>query len=182
MTPADIIDVLKQQFGDKIKSDEARRPRSVRGRRPGRPARRLPLPARRPAARASPSSTASAASITSNPTRRRSPKAGFEPHLEVVYHFSSFAHERSTASCLKLILPRWKDDKPGELPEVPSVDVAVADGRLARARGLRPVRRLVHRPPRPDAHPAVRRLGRPSAAQGLRVSAGIPRHPRPLSR
>src|SRR5262245_38367499 len=46
-------------------------------------------------------------------------KAGFEPHLEVVYHLSSFAHKHRFV--LKLILPRWKDGVAGQLPEVPSV-------------------------------------------------------------
>jgi len=46
-------------------------------------------------------------------------KAGFEPHLEVVYHLQSVTlNHRFT---LKLVLPRWKDDKPGQLPEVPSL-------------------------------------------------------------
>jgi NADH-quinone oxidoreductase subunit C len=53
------------------------------------------------------------------PDRKKAPKAGFEPHLEVVYHFSSISLKHRFT--LKLILPRWKDDKPGELPEVPSV-------------------------------------------------------------
>jgi NADH-quinone oxidoreductase subunit C len=46
-------------------------------------------------------------------------KAGFEPHLEVVYHLSSFAHKHRFV--LKLILPRWKDGVAGQIPEVPSV-------------------------------------------------------------
>jgi NADH-quinone oxidoreductase subunit C len=46
-------------------------------------------------------------------------KAGFEPHLEVVYHLSSFRHRHRLV--VKVILPRWKNDQPGELPEVPSV-------------------------------------------------------------
>jgi NADH-quinone oxidoreductase subunit C len=46
-------------------------------------------------------------------------KAGFEPHLEVVYHVSSFTHRHRFV--FKVMLPRWKNDKPGELPEVPSV-------------------------------------------------------------
>ncbi|HTU17427.1 MAG TPA: NADH-quinone oxidoreductase subunit C [Gemmataceae bacterium] len=50
---------------------------------------------------------------------KKAPKAGFEPHMEVVYHLSSFRHRHRFV--LKIILPRWKDDKPGELPEVPSV-------------------------------------------------------------
>jgi NADH-quinone oxidoreductase subunit C len=46
-------------------------------------------------------------------------KAGFEPHLEVVYHLTSFANKNRFV--LKLMLPRWKDGVAGELPEVPSV-------------------------------------------------------------
>ena len=53
------------------------------------------------------------------PDPKKAPKAGFDPHLEVVYHFSSFTHRHRFV--LKIILPRWKDNKPGELPEVPSV-------------------------------------------------------------
>ena len=53
------------------------------------------------------------------PDAKKAPKAGFEPHLEVVYHFSSFTHRHRLV--VKILLPRWKDNKPGELPEVPSV-------------------------------------------------------------
>jgi NADH-quinone oxidoreductase subunit C len=53
------------------------------------------------------------------PDQKKAPKAGFEPHLEVVYHFSSFTHRHRFV--VKVILPRWRDNKPGELPEVPSV-------------------------------------------------------------
>ncbi len=53
------------------------------------------------------------------PDAKKAPKAGFEPHTEVVYHFSSFTHRHRFV--VKIILPRWKDNKPGELPEVPSV-------------------------------------------------------------
>ncbi len=47
-------------------------------------------------------------------------KAGFEPHLEVVYHFSSFT-DPGRRFCLKVMLPRWKSDTVGELPELPTV-------------------------------------------------------------
>jgi NADH-quinone oxidoreductase subunit C len=50
---------------------------------------------------------------------KKAPKAGFEPHLEIVYHLSSFTQRHRFV--LKLLLPRWKDNKPGALPEVPSV-------------------------------------------------------------
>jgi NADH-quinone oxidoreductase subunit C len=50
---------------------------------------------------------------------KKAPKAGFEPHTEVVYHLSSFTHRHRLV--VKVILPRWKDNKADELPEVPSV-------------------------------------------------------------
>lgn len=53
------------------------------------------------------------------PDPKKVAKAGFEPHTEVVYHLQSFQHRHRFV--LKLVLPRWKNDKPGELPEVPSV-------------------------------------------------------------
>jgi NADH-quinone oxidoreductase subunit C len=54
------------------------------------------------------------------PDAKKAAKAGFEPHLEVLYHLSSFSFPGRRFT-VKLNLPRWKDDKPGELPEVPSV-------------------------------------------------------------
>src|SRR5947209_9992732 len=53
------------------------------------------------------------------PDPKKAPKAGFEPHLEVVYHLQSFTHRHRFV--LKVMVPRWKDDQPGNLPEVPSV-------------------------------------------------------------
>lgn len=46
-------------------------------------------------------------------------KAGWAPHLEVVYHLSSITHK--TTLVVKVMLPRWKDDVAGQLPELPSV-------------------------------------------------------------
>jgi len=46
-------------------------------------------------------------------------KCGFEPHLEVVYHLSSFTHQHRLV--VKILLPRWKDNIPNTLPEVPTV-------------------------------------------------------------
>jgi len=53
------------------------------------------------------------------PDPAKAAKAGFEPHLEVVYHLTSFVKRHRFV--LKLVLPRWKDGKAGALPEVPSV-------------------------------------------------------------
>jgi NADH-quinone oxidoreductase subunit C len=53
------------------------------------------------------------------PDPKKAPKAGFEPHMEVVYHLSSFRLRHRFV--LKVSLPRWKGNQPGSLPEVPSV-------------------------------------------------------------
>ena len=53
------------------------------------------------------------------PDPKKAAKNDWQPHLEVVYHLSSLKNK--TSLVLKVILPRWKGDKPGELPEVPSV-------------------------------------------------------------
>ncbi|MCS7015907.1 MAG: NADH-quinone oxidoreductase subunit C [Gemmatales bacterium] len=53
------------------------------------------------------------------PDPAKAPKAGFEPHLEVVYHLSSFVKRHRFV--VKVLLPRWKDNVPGQLPEVPTV-------------------------------------------------------------
>src|SRR5262249_10769410 len=50
---------------------------------------------------------------------KKAAKAGYEPHCEVVYHFQSLVHKHRFT--VKVILPRWKDGKVGELPEVPSL-------------------------------------------------------------
>ena len=47
-------------------------------------------------------------------------KAGFEPHLEILYHLSSFRFPGHRFT-LKVSLPRWKNDAAGELPELPTV-------------------------------------------------------------
>ncbi len=53
------------------------------------------------------------------PDPKKVKKAGFDPHLEVVYHLYSFKNKHKIV--LKIILPRWKNDQPGEIPDVPSV-------------------------------------------------------------
>jgi len=50
---------------------------------------------------------------------KKAAKADFQPHVEVVYHLWSIPHKRSLV--LKVLLPRWKDDIEGNLPEVASV-------------------------------------------------------------
>ena len=50
---------------------------------------------------------------------KKAAKADWEPHLEVVYHLFSMKHKHSLV--LKVMLPRWKDDQPGDIPELASV-------------------------------------------------------------
>jgi NADH-quinone oxidoreductase subunit C len=53
------------------------------------------------------------------PDPKKAAKTEWDPHMEVIYHLSSLEHKHLLV--LKLILPRWKDDIEGQLPEVPSV-------------------------------------------------------------
>lgn len=128
MTAADIVTILEQQFGDRIRAKK--------------------LDAIDPYVVVTPGDLIEVCRFLRDDPRlrfdvlncitgvdyleldpKKAPKAGFEPHLELVYHFSSFSNrpkgldgkERVLRFVVKLILPRWKDDKPGELPEVPSV-------------------------------------------------------------
>jgi NADH-quinone oxidoreductase subunit C len=118
MTSAEIISVLEQQFGDKIKSKnlEAIDPFMV-----VEPAHLLEVCR---FLKTDPRLQFDILNCISGVDYleldpKKAPKAGFDPHLEVVYHFSSFRHKHRFV--LKILLPRWKDNKPGELPEVPSV-------------------------------------------------------------
>ncbi|MCC9607647.1 NADH-quinone oxidoreductase subunit C [Blastopirellula sp. JC732] len=54
-----------------------------------------------------------------DPNAKPGGKSAWEPHLEVVYHLSSIQYK--TTFVVKVMLPRWKDDVQGMLPEVPSV-------------------------------------------------------------
>ena len=50
---------------------------------------------------------------------KKAEKTPWKPHTEVVYHLWSVTHRKSLV--VKVMLPRWKDDVPGQLPEVPTV-------------------------------------------------------------
>jgi NADH-quinone oxidoreductase subunit C len=53
------------------------------------------------------------------PDPKKAAKVSWQPRLEVVYHLWSTAARASLV--LKCGLPRWRDDQPGSLPEIPSV-------------------------------------------------------------
>jgi NADH-quinone oxidoreductase subunit C len=51
--------------------------------------------------------------------KEKNPPPPMQPHLEVLYHLSSLVHKHRLVLIVKL--PRWQDDTPGRLPELPSV-------------------------------------------------------------
>jgi len=61
------------------------------------------------------------------PDAKKATRFGHDPHIEVVYHLSSFEWKHRVT--IKVKVPRWKNDVEGELPEVPSVSSvwAIAD-------------------------------------------------------
>lgn len=50
---------------------------------------------------------------------KKAAKSEWEPHLEVVYHLFSMRHKHSLV--LKVTLPRWRNDAPGESPQLDTV-------------------------------------------------------------
>ncbi len=53
------------------------------------------------------------------PEGAKAKRVSFEPHIEVVYHISSTVKKHTLV--VKVMLPRWKDDIEGQLPELDSV-------------------------------------------------------------
>lgn len=53
------------------------------------------------------------------PDAKKAAKVTWQPHLEMVYHLWSVPHKRSLV--LKVMLPRWRDDVPGQIPDIASV-------------------------------------------------------------
>ncbi len=84
------------------------------------------------------------------PDPKKAAKADFEPHLEIVYHLWSIPNKASLV--IKAMLPRWKDDVPGELPEIPSVSGvwSTADWHERETYDLSGIRFL--------GHPSLRRI------------------------
>ncbi len=118
MTSADIISALEKQFGDKIKGKKAD------AIDPWVVVEPADLPALCRFLKTDPALRFDLLNCISGVDYleidpKKVAKAGFEPHLEVVYHLSSFTHKHRFV--VKVLLPRWKDGKAGELPEVPSL-------------------------------------------------------------
>jgi NADH-quinone oxidoreductase subunit C len=118
MTPAEIVAVLEQQFGDKIKSKNLTAIDPFVVVEAGDLLQVCPFLRNDERLRFDLLHCVSGVDYL-EPDPKKAPKAGFEPHLEVVYHLQSFTHKHRLV--LKVLLPRWKDNQPGVLPEVPSV-------------------------------------------------------------
>lgn len=78
------------------------------------------------------------------PDAKLAGKFPYEPHLAVVYQLFSFTHRH--AITIKVKLPRWKDDKPGQLPEAPTVSHiwAIADWHEREAYDLMGIQFIGH--------------------------------------
>lgn len=53
------------------------------------------------------------------PDEKKQKNFGHEPHIEVVYHLTSYTHRHRIT--VKVRLPRWNEGRTGELPQVPTV-------------------------------------------------------------
>lgn len=118
MTPTDIAGLLQQQFGDKIKSAKLDAIDPFVVVEPGDLLAVCRFLRDDPRTKFELLVNVSGVDYL-EPDPKKAPKAGFDPHMEVVYHFQSFTHKHRFT--LKVLLPRWKGDKAGELPEVPTV-------------------------------------------------------------
>lgn len=84
------------------------------------------------------------------PDEKKAKKFDHLPHVEVVYHLYSYTLKHYAV--IKSILPRWKNDNEGELPEIPSVSSvwAIADWHEREAYDLMGIRFT--------GHPNLRRI------------------------
>lgn len=53
------------------------------------------------------------------PDEKKQKNFGHEPHVEVVYHLTSYTLRHRIT--IKVKVPRWQDGKVGEIPQVPTV-------------------------------------------------------------
>ncbi len=110
------------------------------------------------------------------PDEKKAAKVQWQPYLELIYHLSST--KRRHRLVLKVKLPRWKDDRPGELPEVPSVSGvwSTADWHEREVFDLMGVRFLGHPDPRRilcpedwEGHPLRKDYQMPTEYHGIQT-------------
>lgn len=119
MTPADTLTLLQSRFGPAIVSAKADAPDPFAVVEPARLVEVCTFLRDDPQLKFELLNNLSGTDFL-EPDAKKAPKAGFEPHLEVIYHLSSFTFPGRRFT-LKVVLPRWKGDTAGELPEVPTV-------------------------------------------------------------
>ena len=108
------------------------------------------------------------------PDPKKAAAVDWQPHIELVYHLSSIRHHHRLV--LKVCLPRWLDEKPGELPEIQSVSGiwSTANWHEREVFDLSGVRFLGHPDPRrilcPEdwvGHPLRKDYQMPTEYQGI---------------
>ncbi len=119
MTPADTLALLQSQFGSAIVSVKADAPDPFAVVEPAKLVEVCQFLRDDPRLRFALLNNLSGTDFLETDPKKVA-KAGFDPHLEVIYHLSSFA-EPGRRIALKAVLPRWKGDVVGELPELPTV-------------------------------------------------------------
>ena len=148
MTPAETLTLLQQQFGPAILSVNPDAPDPFAVVEPARLEDLCTFLRDDPRTRFEMLNDLSGVDYL-EPDAKKAAKAGYDPHVEVVYHLSSFSVPGRRIT-LKVILPRWKNDIPGELPEVPTVSGVwpTADWHERECYDLMGVRFLGHPDPR----------------------------------
>ncbi|QDU57470.1 NADH-quinone oxidoreductase subunit C [Aeoliella mucimassa] len=53
------------------------------------------------------------------PDEKKAKKVKWQPHIELLYHLTSLQHKHLLV--VKLMLPRWQNDEPEMIPQVPTV-------------------------------------------------------------
>jgi NADH-quinone oxidoreductase subunit C len=109
------------------------------------------------------------------PDAKKAAKVTWKPHTEVVYHLWSVPNRVTLV--LKVILPRWKGDVAGEIPEVPTVSGiwSTADWHEREVYDLSGIRFIGHPNPRRilcpedwEGHPLRKDYEMPLEYHGIR--------------
>ena len=116
------------------------------------------------------------------PDEKKAAKVEWEPHLEVLYHFTSVSPSNVASEyriVLRVKLPRWAEDKEGKMPELASVSGLwpTADWHEREVYDLMGIRftnhpdmRRILCPEDWEGHPLRKDYVTPDEYQGIKVS------------